>query len=108
MKILAVTEQRENKFKKSSFEVVHTARTIVDQLHGDVIALVIGSQVQAIASELGNHGASKAVVVQQLRLQNYSSTAYAKIVAEIAKKEQATIVLLPATAMGKDCARESQ
>ncbi|MGD0036031.1 MAG: electron transfer flavoprotein subunit alpha/FixB family protein [Bacteroidota bacterium] len=104
MKILAISEQRDNKLKKSAFEVVRTARTIADQTQGEVIALVIGDEVQAIAGELGGYGATKVLVVQQPKLGKYSSTAYAKIIAEAAKKEQADIILFPATAMGKDSA----
>ena len=104
MKILAISEQRDNKLKKSAFEVVRTARTIADQTQGEVIALVIGNQVQAIAGELGGYGATKVLVVQHPKLEKYSSTAYTKIIAEAAKKEQADIILFPATAMGKDSA----
>ena len=104
MKILAFAEQRDNKLKKSAFEVVRTARTIADQTSGEVVALVIGDQVQAVAGELGGYGVTKILAVQQPKLGKYSSTAYAKVIAEIAKKEQANIVLLPATAMGKDSA----
>jgi electron transfer flavoprotein alpha subunit len=104
MKILAFAEQRDNKFKKSAFEVVRTARTIADQTGGDVIALVIGGQVQDIAGELGGYGATRVLVVQQPKLGKYSSTAYAKVIAEAATREQAEVVLLPATAMGKDSA----
>ena len=87
MKILAISEQRDNKLKKSAFEVVRTARTIADQTQGEVIALVIGNQVQAIAGELGGYGATKVLVVQHPKLEKYSSTAYTKIIAEAAKKE---------------------
>ena len=104
MKILAVAEQRDNKLKKSAYEVVRTARTIADQTGGEVIALVIGNQVQIIAGELGGYGANKVIAVQQPKLEKYSSTAYAKVVSEIARKEQVSVVLLSATAMGKDCA----
>jgi len=104
MKILAFAEQRDNKLKKSAFEVVRTARTIADQTGGEVISLVIGDQVQTISGELGGYGSTKVLVVQQPKLGKYSSTAYSKIIAEVAKKEQADIILLPATAMGKDSA----
>jgi len=69
MKILAVAEQRDTKFKKSTFEVVRTARTIADQTGGEVIALVIGGQVQAIAGELGGYGAQRVLAVQQPKLE---------------------------------------
>jgi electron transfer flavoprotein alpha subunit len=104
MKIIAVAEQRDNKLKKASFETVRAARTIADQTSGEVIALLIGSQVQTTAAELGGYGAAKVIVVQQPKLEKYSSTAYAKIIAEIAQREHAEVVLLPGTAMGKDCA----
>ncbi|MGD1044839.1 MAG: electron transfer flavoprotein subunit alpha/FixB family protein [Bacteroidota bacterium] len=104
MKILAFAEQRDSKIKKSSFEVVRTARTIADQTGGEVVALVIGEQVQAIAGELGGYGATRALVVQHSKLGKYSSTAYAKVIAEVAKKEQADVIILSATAMGKDSA----
>jgi electron transfer flavoprotein alpha subunit len=104
MKILAFAEQRENKLKKSAFEVVHAARNIADKTGGDVTALVIGEQVQSVAAELGGYGANRILVVQHPRLGKYSSTAYAKVVAEVVKKEGAAVVLFPATSMGKDCA----
>lgn len=104
MKILAVAEQRDKKFKKSAYEVVQTARTLADRTQGEVIALVIGHQVQEIASELGGYGANRIIVVQQPKLEKYSTTAYSKIIAEVANKEQTSVVLLAATAMGKDSA----
>jgi len=83
---------------------VRTARSIADQTGGEVIALVIGDQIQAIAAELGGFGASKVLAVQQSKLGKYSSTAYAKVIAETAKKEKAEIILFSATALGKDSA----
>jgi electron transfer flavoprotein alpha subunit len=104
MKILVFAEQRDNKLKKSAFEVVRTARSIADQIDGEVIALVIGDQIQAVAGALGGFGATKVIAVQQSKLGKYSSTAYAKVIAETAKKENAEIILFSATAMGKDSA----
>jgi len=104
MKILAVAEQRDNKFKKTAFEVTRTARTLADQLSAEVVALAIGESTQGIAGVLGGYGAHRVIAVDHPKLRLYSTTAYARIVAEIAKKEQATIVLFAATAIGKDCA----
>ncbi len=104
MKILAVAEQRDNKFKKSAYEVVRTARTIADQTGGEAVVLIIGSQVQSMAGELGGYGAQRILAVQNLKLEKYSSTAYSKVIAEVVKKEQSSVVLLSATSMGKDCA----
>jgi electron transfer flavoprotein alpha subunit len=102
MKILAFAEQRNGQFKKTAFEVVKAAKTIADQLQGEVVALVIGNNIASIAAHLGGYGAAKAVVVEDARLELYSTTAYAKIIAEIAKQESAEIVMLPASALGRD------
>jgi electron transfer flavoprotein alpha subunit len=48
------------------------------------------------------YGATKIITVQDPRLHYYSTTAYAKILAEIAVKEAASVIFFPASQMGKD------
>ena len=102
MKLLAFAEQREGKFKKSAFEVTQAARKIADQLGAELVTLVIGDAVAGIVPELGAFGAKRVVVVQDPRLKNYSTTAYAKVVGEVTKREQASMLFFPASQMGKD------
>lgn len=104
MKILAFAEQRNGQFKKVAFEVVKAAKSVADQLNAEVIALVVGNNVASIAGQLGGYGTSKTIVVEDPKLELYSTTAYAKIIAEVAKAESAEVLLLPASAMGKDVA----
>ncbi len=104
MKILAFAEQREGKFKKSAFEVTQTAKKISVQLGAELLTLVIGDNVELFASELSSYGAGKILVVQDPRLHFYSTTAYAKIVADIAQREQVSMIFFPASQMGKDLA----
>ena len=104
MKILAFAEQREGKFKKSAFEVTQAARRVADQLGAELVTLIVGNSVSGLAAELGAYGASHVIVAEDERLQLYSTTAYANIVAEAAKREAATMVFLPASQMGKDIA----
>lgn len=104
MKILAFAEQRENKFKKSAFETVQAARGIADKLGADFVALVIGSGIESAAKELGAYGAARVIAVDDPQLTQHSNTAWAKVIAEIARKEGAGIVFLPASQMGKDIA----
>ncbi len=104
MKILVFAEQRDAGFKKPAFEAVRTGRMLADQTGGTVTALVIGTNVSGIASELGAYGASEVKVVEHPQLAYYCPLAYAKAVAEVAKSEGATVLLMAATAMGKDLA----
>ncbi len=104
MKILAFAEQRNGQFKKTAFEIVKAAKTTADKLGGEVVAVVVGNTITSIAGQLGGYGASKVIVVDDARLELYSTTAYAKVVAEIAKQDSAEIVLFPASELGKDLA----
>ncbi len=104
MKLLAFAEQREGKFKKSAYEVTQAARRMADQLGAEFVTLAIGDNIDGIAAELGMYGAKRVIVVQDARLHYYSTTAYAKIVADIAKREQTTHLFFPASQMGKDLA----
>ena len=104
MRILAFAEQREGKFKKSAFEVTQAAKRIADQLGAELITLVIGDSVNGIAEELSFYGATRVVLIQDSRLHYYSTTAYAYCIAEVVRSEQASILFLPASQMGKDVA----
>src|ERR1041384_4822627 len=102
MKILAFAEQREGKFKKAAFEVTQAARKAADQLGAETVTLVIGHGVEQIVQVLGGYGASRVLVADDPRLHDYSSGAYARIVAEAAQQEGAEVVMLPASQMGRD------
>ncbi len=120
MNILVIAEQRDGTIKKPSFEAVKASKILADQLNGsserstersrrslaedaNVVALLIGENIQSTAS-LGGYGASRVIVVENPRLSKYSPTAYAKVTAEVAKKQNAEIIILPATSLGKDLA----
>jgi electron transfer flavoprotein alpha subunit len=104
MTILAFAEQRDLKFKKSSYEAVRAARGLADSLGAGFVALVIGSGVGKLAEELGEYGAERILVVDDPSLERHSNTAYAKVIAEIAKTEGASYVIMAASQMGKDIA----
>lgn len=104
MTILIFAEQRDGKFKKSSFETVRAARGIADQLGAQCVALVAGAGVEAIAGQLGAYGAQRVLAVDHPDLLQHSNTAIAKVIATVAREEGATLILLPASAMGKDVA----
>lgn len=104
MNILAFAECRDSKLKRSSFEAVAAAHTVARALGADLVALVVGSGVEPLAAELGQFGARRIVVVDDPLLARHSNTAYAKVIAAIAQKEAATVVVLSASQMGKDLA----
>lgn len=104
MKILVFAEQRGSAIKKSSFETLTAAKQLCKDLGATATALVIGHGIENTAKALGTYGAEKIVAVDDQSLGRHSNTAYAKVIAEIARREGAGIVLLAATQMGKDIA----
>jgi len=103
MNILVFIEQRDGTIKKSSFEAVKVASEIASETGGSVTAVVAGSHVRNIQN-LGGYGASKVLHVADALVDQYSSTAYSKLVHDAVMKSQAHVVFLSATSAGKDLA----
>lgn len=101
-KILAFIESRDNKIKNSGFETASTSVKLGNEIGAEVEAILIGSGVTGIAAELGTYGIKKAIAADDVKLEKYSATAYSKVLAEAAKQRGADIIILSATAMGKD------
>lgn len=101
-KILAFVESRDNKIKNSGFETASTAFKIASELGIEAEVLLIGNNVSTVSGELGAYGIKKVLIVEDSKLEKYSTTAFSKIVAEVAKQRNSDIILLSATSMGKD------
>jgi electron transfer flavoprotein alpha subunit len=101
-KILAFVESRDGKIKNSGFEAASTALNLAGDTSSDVEVLLIGNAVSGIASELGAYGIKKVLIAEDPKLEKYSTIAYSKIIAEAVKQRGADVVVLSATAMGKD------
>jgi electron transfer flavoprotein alpha subunit len=104
MKVLAFAEERGGKFKKSSFETVQAARGFAETLKAEFFAVVVGNGVRTIASSLGSYGAGRVIAVDDPALAEHSNGAFARAIAEVAAKEHAELLFLPASQMGKDLA----
>jgi electron transfer flavoprotein alpha subunit len=101
-KILVFVESRDNKIKNNGFEAASAAVKLGSELGAEVEALLIGSSVTGIAGQLGTYGIKKVVTVEDPGLEKYSTTAYSKVLAEAAKQRNADIIIMSASAMGRD------
>lgn len=98
MSVLVYTESEEGKFKKNTFEAVSYARGIADQMGTSVTAVSINSND---TSELGKYGASKVLTVSNDKLNKFNAEAYADVIAQAAKNEDAQIVVVTSSANSK-------
>ena len=97
-----VAEQREGAFRKISFELASAARKLADELGDEVCAVLVGSGVEGIAGELGKYGVDKVFVADNPVFEPYTTDAHATAVAKIVKEKDPAILLLGASAQGKD------
>lgn len=100
MKILVFAEHRDHELRKIAFENV----TLAKKLGQPFEVAVIGSEVKELAEQLGKYGAEKVVFYKNDNLASYSADGYAKILAEAVENQGADVLLMGATATGKDLA----
>lgn len=101
--ILAILEQREGKLKKSAFETASVAAKLAKGLNLNIQAVAIGNDISNL-EEVAKYGAGNITHFKNESLENYSSSAYSKIVTEFAKEISADYLVITNTAFGKDLA----
>jgi electron transfer flavoprotein alpha subunit len=104
MPVLLYAENADGKFKKSIFEAVSYARAIADQNNTTLTALSIGDVSNDELTVLGKYGADKVLNVSSEKLKKFINQAYASVIADAAKKENAGIVVLSNSFSGRGLA----
>jgi electron transfer flavoprotein alpha subunit len=103
--VIAITEQRDGRFRKVSYEVVSEGRRIADGLGCGLSAVVIGSGVDALAAEIKAYGPDIVIVLDDPELADYRTDAYTNALSGwLAAADPAAVILTGATVQGKDLA----
>ena len=101
MSILVYTENWGGKFKKLSFELVSYANRIAEMSGTSVVAVSIGNVAEDELNKLGNYGASKVVNIADEKLANLDNQLYTSAIAEVAEKEDASVLVIAHNNVGK-------
>jgi electron transfer flavoprotein alpha subunit len=101
MSVLVYTENWDGKFKKLSFELVSYAAGIAKMAGTGVTAVSVGKVDEAELSRLGNYGAAKVISIASEQLSSLDNQAYSSVIAEIAGKENASVIVLSNNNTGK-------
>lgn len=99
-RVLVFAEQRDGRFRKSAFEAIGRARELGAEVH----AVIAGDKINGLAPELGRYGAKVVHVAEDPALAKYWSDGYAAVLAQAIEVVQPDLVIMIATAMGKDLA----
>ncbi len=101
MSILVFTENWDGKFKKLSFELVSYAADLAGMLGAGVTAVSLGRVEEDELKKLAVFGASKIINVKDEALSCLDNQVYAKVLADIAEKEKASVVVISNNNTGK-------
>jgi electron transfer flavoprotein alpha subunit len=104
MKILLVTEQRESKFNKVSFETLAAAQQIVQHTKGSLTGLVIGEGVAPLADELAASQLDEVLLVEHDLLEKYTPDGFSLALRQAIESTKPDLVLLPHTYQVRDFA----
>lgn len=99
-KVLVIGEARDGALRNVSFEAVAAGKTIADG--GEVVAVLLGENVNAYANEMIAYGADRAIVVEDAALKNYTTDAYTQALLQVMEEEDAEGIVFGHTAIGKD------
>jgi len=101
MSVLVYTENWDGKFKKLSYELVSYATGVAKMLSTTVTAVSMGSVDDSELHKLGNYGANKIISVKNDQLKFFDSQAYASVISEIARTENASVIIISNNNSGK-------
>jgi electron transfer flavoprotein alpha subunit len=101
MSVLVFTENWDGKFKKISFELVSYASKVAEMLNTSAVVLSIGSVDNSELEKLGKYGAKKIINATGENLKVLDNQAYTSVVADVAKKESASVIILSNNNTGK-------
>jgi electron transfer flavoprotein alpha subunit len=102
--VFAITEQRDGELRKVSFEVVSEGRRVADGLGTELTAVLLGSGVDGLAEELKKYGPDKILVADDAGLTDYTTDAYSNVLAELIQASDPAVIIMGASAQGKDLA----
>ena len=100
--VYVFAQQVDNELSGIAFELLGKAKELAKDLNTDVTAMLLGSDVKGLVDQLAEYGADKVIVVDDPELKNYRTEPYAHAVASIINEYKPEIVLVGATAIGRD------
>lgn len=100
--VYVFAQQVDNQISGISFELLGKAKELAGTLNEEVTAVLIGSGIRELADQLAEYGADRVIVVDDPELAVYRTEPYAHALASVINKYKPEIMLVGATAIGRD------
>ena len=102
--ILVFIENKGGTANRSSFEAIAAAQSFGSQLQQPVSAVVLGSDVSALAQEISGYDIARVITVNDPKLAEYTPDAYADAFEQVVKQTDPSLVFLTHTYQVRDFA----
>jgi len=102
--VLVFCEQRDGILQKVSLELLGEGKKLADSLGQNLVALLLGHEIKDQCQNLIQHGAKEVIFVDDEALKDYMTEPYTKAMTEVLNETNPEIVLMGATAIGRDLA----
>ena len=100
--VFVFAQQVDNVLSGIALELVGKGKELAKDLGTEVTAVLIGSDVKGLCTELAEYGADRIIVVDDPELKEYRTEPYAHALAEVIRKYKPEVMLVGATAIGRD------
>lgn len=100
--VFVFAQQVDNVISNIAFELIGKGKELAKDLGVEVTAVLVGSDVKGLADQLAEYGADKVIVVDDPELKEYRTEPYAHALASVINEYKPEIVLVGATAIGRD------
>ena len=100
--VYVYAQQVDNEISPIALELLGKAKDLAAPLATQVTAVLIGSNVKNLVDRLAEYGADRVIVVDDPELKDYRTEPYAHALASVINEYKPEIVLVGATAIGRD------
>ncbi|MCD8090899.1 MAG: electron transfer flavoprotein subunit alpha/FixB family protein [Clostridiales bacterium] len=100
--VFIYAQQVDNKVDNIAYELIGKGKELAGVLGTDVTAVLVGCGVKDLADDLAEYGADRVIVVDDPELKEYRTEPYTHAVASVIKEFKPEIMLVGATAIGRD------
>lgn len=104
MSVLAVLEQRGDKWNRMSFEALAAAQKIAQTRNAQLQAVVLGSDIQNLAAEAALYQVEKVYALEHALLGEYTPEGYTAALEQLIKSQNPEFVVFPHTYQVRDFA----
>lgn len=102
MSVLVVLEQRGGKWNRQSFEAITAGQRFAEFTNQDLQAVVLGSELDALAEEAASYGVAKVILIDDPLLADYTPDGFTAALEQLVKAMNPGAVVFPHTYQVRD------